>query len=80
MRGRPEIYLVHLLFDTSLLVGGWWIAVIDICRRDLFVNSLMGYAAWIPALFLLLLGKSFYIVVYNARLGAWMGTLWRYDE
>lgn len=32
------------------------------------------------AVVLLLLGSSYNVVVYTARLGAWIGTLWRSDN
>jgi hypothetical protein len=34
----------------------------------------------IPAIYLLLLSNSYGMTVYTARLGAWIGILWRQDE
>ena len=79
-RERLEIYLVHLIlmYRRLILIGGLLLTICAVVF--LFVNSIMGYTALILALFLLLLGNSFNVVLYTARLGAWIGTLRRYDE
>jgi hypothetical protein len=46
----------------------------------IFVNRIAGLTTLLPAIFLLLLGNSYNAVVYTARLGAWIGTLWRYED
>lgn len=78
-RERLEIYLVHLLLAYRRLIffGGLLLLVYAIAA--LLTYSLVGFASLVPALFLLLLSSSYQAVVYTARLGAWIATLWRHD-
>jgi len=46
----------------------------------MFINLPGSIVMLIPAIYLLLLGSSYNITVYSARLGAWIGTLWRPDD
>jgi len=79
-RERLEIYLVHLIlmYRRLILIVGLLLLVYAIAA--MFVNQLTGYMTLIPAILLLLLGNSYNAVVYTARFGAWIGTLWRYDD
>lgn len=79
-RERLEIYLAHLIlmYQRLVLVVGLGLLVFAIALIS--INQLAGYASAIPAIFLLLLGSSYHAIVYTARLGAWIGTLWRYDN
>mgnify|MGYP006927328742 FL=1 len=43
-------------------------------------SAVTGFASLVPAVFLLLLGSSYPVVLYTARLGAWIGTLWRHGD
>ena len=79
-RERLEIYLVHLLLmyrRLTLIVG---LLLLVYALATIFVNRIAGFAALFPAIFLLLLGNSYNIVIYTARLGAWIATLWRDDN
>jgi len=77
---RLEIYLVHLLlmYRRLILIVGLLLLVYAIA--SIFFSQIAGYATLIPAVFLVLLGYSYNAVVYTARLGAWIGTLWRHDN
>jgi hypothetical protein len=46
----------------------------------LIINPVVGSAALVPAVFLLLLGYSYPVSLYTARLGAWIATLWRHKD
>ena len=46
----------------------------------MFINLTSGIVTMIPAIYLLLLSNSYNIIVYTARLGAWIGILWRQDD
>jgi len=79
-RERLEIYLVHLLLMYRRMI---WIAGLLLLMYaivTLFMDSMMGYAALVPAIFLLLLSSSYNVTLYTARLGAWVATLGRHDD
>ncbi|MFH2039076.1 MAG: hypothetical protein ABIJ65_06540 [Chloroflexota bacterium] len=79
-RERLEIYLIYLILAyqrLSLIVG---LLLLAYASANLFLDRITGFGALIPAIFLLLLSNSHNAVVYTARLGAWIGTLWRYDD
>jgi hypothetical protein len=79
-RERLEIYLVHLILmyrHLTLIVG---LLLLVYAIATMFVNRIAGFAALFPATFLLLLSNSYNVTVYTARLGAWIGMLWRRDE
>jgi len=77
---RLEYYLVYLIlaYRRLILIVGLILLVYAIAT--IFLNQIAGLAALFPSIFLLLLGNSYNAVVYTARLGAWIGTLWRYDD
>jgi hypothetical protein len=79
-RERLEYCLVYLIlaYRHLILIAGLLLLVFAIAT--IFLNRIAGFAALFPAIFLLLLGNSYNAVVYTARLGAWIGTLWRYDD
>ena len=79
-RERLEYYLVYLIlmYRRLILIVGLLLSVYAIAT--MFINLLAGTTVLLPAIYLLLLGNSYNAVVYTARLGAWIGTLWRYDE
>ena len=79
-RERLEIYLVHLLLmyrRFTLIVG---LLLLAYAIVTIFVDRIAGFATLFPAIFLLLLGNSYNFVVYTARLGAWIATLWRQED
>ena len=79
-RERLEIYLVHLLlaYRPLILIGGLLLLVYAILA--MVASAVTGFASLVPAVFLLLLGSSYPVVLYTARLGAWIGTLWRHGD
>jgi hypothetical protein len=79
-RERLEIYLVHLLlmYRHLILIVGLFLLIRAIA--SMFFSQIAGYATLIPAVFLILLGNSYNTIVYTARFGAWIGTLWRHDN
>jgi hypothetical protein len=79
-RERLEYYLVYLIlaYRRLILIVGLLLLVYAIAI--MVASPLTGIATLLPAIFLLLLGNSYNIVVYTARFGAWIGTLWRHDD
>ena len=69
-----EIYLVHLLLAYQRLIFVVGILVLVYAIGFIFIRPLIGFASLLPAIFMLLLGNSYNVVVYTARLGAWIGT------
>jgi hypothetical protein len=79
-RERLEYYLVYLILAyrrLTLIVG---LLLLAYAIATMFVNPLAGATVLLPAIFLFLLSYSFNVALYTARLGAWIGTLWRYDD
>lgn len=79
-RERLEIYLVHLILAYRLWIFSVGIIFLFYAVATLLMNSLVGFASLLPAVYLLLLSGSYQVVVYTARLGAWIGTLWRHED
>ena len=79
-RERLEIYLAHLILAYRRLILIVGMLLLIYAAASLFLNQLAGYAALVPAVFLILLGNSFTMVLYTARLGAWLATLGRDDD
>ncbi len=79
-RERLEMYLVHLLLAYRILILISGLLVLGYAFMIMFKAPLAGLAVLLPAVFLLLLSSSYNVVVYTARLGAWIGTLWRHDN
>ena len=79
-RERLEIYLVHLIlmYQYLILISGLLFLVF--AMGVMFVDPRAGFTILLPAIFLLLLSNSYNAVLYTARLGAWIGTLGRYDD
>ena len=79
-RERLEIYLVHLIlaYRRLILIVGLLFSAYALTM--MVISPLIGIAALFPAVFLLLLGSSFNVVLYTARIGAWIATLGRKDE
>lgn len=79
-RERLEIYLVHLLlaFRPLILIGG--LLLLAYVYVTIFIYPFAGYVVLVPSVYLILLGSSYNIALYTARLGAWIGTIGRYDD
>ena len=79
-RERLEYYLVYLILACRRLILIVGLLLLVFAIAIIFLNRIAGFAALLPAILLLLLSNSYNAVVYTARLGAWIGTLWRYDD
>ena len=79
-RERLEIYLVYLIlaYCCLILMSGLFLLIYAI--SIMFASLLFGSALLLPAIFLLLLSNSFNAVLYTARVGAWIATLWSKDD
>ncbi len=74
-RESLEIYLVHLIlaYRPLTLLGALLLLAFALATMPSFVQ--LGTAVLLPALYLFLLGTSFNVVLYTARVCAWIGTL-----
>jgi hypothetical protein len=79
-RERLEIYLVHLLLAYRYLILTSGLLLLFLAITMMIIDAHAGPAALLPAIYLLLLSNSYHVVLYTARLGAWVGTLGRYDD
>lgn len=79
-RERLEIYLVHLLlaFRPLILISG--LLLLAYVFVTVFIYPFAGYVVLVPSVYLILLGSSYNIALYTARLGAWIGTIGRHDD
>jgi hypothetical protein len=74
-REQLEIYLVHLILSYRFLLLISGLALVFFAVGFTLINPLAGYILLLPALLMLLLGTSYNVVVYTARLVAWLATL-----
>ncbi len=79
-RERLEYYLTYLILAYRRLIFIAGLLLLIYAVMTMFVHLPGSVVALIPAIYLLLLSNSYNITVYTARLGAWMGTLWRQDD
>jgi hypothetical protein len=79
-RERLEIYLVHLLLAYRGLILIVALLMLAYAISILLINPLWGLVSLLPALYLLLLGNSYNITLYTARLAAWIATLGRHEQ
>ena len=79
-RERLEIYLVHLLLAYRYLILTCGLLLLFFAIAMMIMDARAGFATLLPAIYLLLLSNSYHVVLYTARLGAWIGTLGRYDD
>ena len=79
-RERLEIYLVHLLLAYQRLIFIVGLLLLMYAAAAFYISPLVGFAALLPAMYLLLVSISYNIALYTARLGAWIGTLWRHED
>ena len=71
-------FTLILAYRRPILIVG--LILLVIASANIFLNRIAGFAALFPAVFLLLLGNSYNVVVYTARLVAWIATLWRQED
>ena len=79
-RERLEYYLVYLILAYRRLILIVGLLLIVFAIATIFLDRIAGFVALFPAIFLLLLGNSYNVVVYTARLVAWFATLWRQED
>ena len=80
-RERLEIYLVHLILAYRWLILTVGLLLLAYTITVMIASPLAGVAILEPAVYLLLLGSSYNLVAYIARLGAWVTTFgMREDE
>jgi len=79
-RERLEYYLTYLILAYRRLIFIAGLLLLVYAVMTMFTNLTGNIVVLIPAIYLLLLSNSYNITVYTARLGAWIGTLWRQDE
>ena len=79
-RERLEYYLVYLILAYRRLILIVGLLLLAYALVILAASPFTGTATLLPAIFLLLLSNSLNVALYTARLGAWIGTLWRYDD
>ena len=79
-REQLEYYLTYLILAYRRLIFIAGLLLLIYAFMTMFINLPGGIVALIPAIYLLLLSNSYNISVYTARLGAWIGTIWRHDE
>jgi len=79
-RERLEYYLTYLILVYRRLIFIAGLLLLIYVFMTMFINLPGSIVALIPAIYLLLLSNSYNLTVYTARLGAWIGTLWRYDN
>jgi len=76
-RERLEYFLTYLILAYWRLIFITGVLLLIYAIVTIFINLPGSIIALIPAIYLLLLSNSYNITVYTARLGAWIGTLWR---
>jgi hypothetical protein len=79
-RERLEIYLVHLLlaYQHWIFRSGLVILVLGVAVT--MVHPPAGFSFLLAAFYLLLLSSSYRVVLYTARIGAWIGMLGRNND
>lgn len=79
-REHLEYYLTYLMLAYRRLFFITGLLLLIYAFTTMFINQTSGILTMIPAIYLLLLSNSYNIIVYTARLGAWIGILWRQDD
>jgi len=79
-RERLEYFLTYLIlaYRRLIFIAGLLLLIYAITAMSIHLPG--GILTLIPAIYLLLLSNSYNMMVYTARLGAWMGVLWRPDD
>ena len=79
-RERLEYYLTYLILAYRRLIFIVGLLLLIYAITTMFINLYGGIVVLIPAIYFLILSNSYDITVYTARLGAWIGTLWKSDD
>ena len=78
-RERLEYYLTYLILAYRRLIFIAGLLLLIYTMTAIFINPYGSIVVLIPAVYLLLLGSSYNITVYTARLGAWIATFGKGD-
>ena len=79
-RERLEYYLTYVILAYRRLIFITGLLLLIYAITAMSINLPGSIVMLIPAIYLLLLSNSYGMTVYTARLGAWIGILWRQDE
>ena len=79
-RERLEYYLTYLILAYRRLIFIAGLLLLVYAIATMFINLFGGVVVLITAVYFLMLSSSYNITVYTARLGAWIGTLWKSDD
>ena len=79
-REQLEYYLIYLILAYRPLILTSGLLVLAFAIVGLFMDSYASLVILIPAICLLLMGSSYNVALYAARLGAWIGTLGGNDD
>jgi hypothetical protein len=79
-RERLEYYLTYVILAYRRLIFITGLLLLIYAITAMSINLPGSIVTLIPAIYLLLLSNSYGMTVYTARLGAWIGILWRQDE
>ena len=79
-RERLEYYLTYVILAYRRLIFITGLLLLIYAITAMSINLPRSIVTLIPAIYLLLLSNSYGMTVYTARLGAWIGILWRQDE
>ena len=79
-RERLEYYLTYIILAYRRLIFITGLLLLIYAITAMSINLPGSIVTLIPAIYLLLLSNSYSMNVYTARLGAWIGILWRQDE
>jgi hypothetical protein len=79
-RESLEIYLVHLILANRPLILIFGLLLLAYASLIMFTHFLASILILIPAIFLLVLYHSFSLVLFIARLLAWLETLWGNED
>jgi len=79
-RERLEVFLVHIFLRNRPLIflGGTLLLIFS--ALVLFASRPTGAVALLMAIALIIVASSYQATLYLAKLGAWIGTLWRKDD
>ena len=79
-RQTLEIYLVHLILAYRYLILTSGLLILVFAIAVTYTKTFAGLMVLLPAIFLILLSNSYKVVLFTARLGAWISTLGEHDD
>ncbi len=80
-REKLEYYLTYLILAYRRLILVCGLILLVYATATMLIGLVAGNVViLLPAIFLILLSHSYTIVVYTARVGAWIGTIWLHND